>query len=67
VDEARVNPFLNSVQLKRNIAIPGCPRTVRNRMTEAGLRSRSTAVKENLKEQHRFYRLAFAEDNVDRD
>jgi hypothetical protein len=37
VDEARENPFLNSVQLKLNTAFPGCPRTVRNRMTEAGL------------------------------
>jgi transposase-like protein len=48
VDEARENSFLNSVQLKRNTAFPGCPRTVRNRMTEAGLRSRSAAVKEKL-------------------
>jgi hypothetical protein len=67
VDEARENPFLNSVQLKRNTAFPGCPKTVRNRMTEAELRSRSAAVKENLSEEHRLYRLAFAEDNVDRD
>jgi hypothetical protein len=36
-------------------------------MTEAGLRSRSAAVKEKLSEEHRLYRLAFAEDNVDRD
>jgi hypothetical protein len=36
-------------------------------MTEAGLRSRSAAVKERLSEEHRLYRLAFAEDNVDRD
>jgi transposase-like protein len=67
VDEARENPFLNSVQLKRNTAFPGCRRTVRNRMTEAGLRYRSLAVKENFSEEHRLYRLAFAEDNVDRD
>jgi transposase-like protein len=67
VDEARENPFLNSVQLKRNTAFPGCPRTVRNSVTEAGLRSRSAAVKEKLSEEHRLYRLAFAEDNVDRD
>jgi transposase-like protein len=66
VDEARENSFLNSVQLKGNTAFPGCPRTVRNHMTEAGLRSRSAAVKEKLSEEHRFYRLAFAEDNVDR-
>jgi transposase len=39
VDEAREIPFLNSVQLKRNTAFTGCPRTVRNRMTEAELRS----------------------------
>jgi hypothetical protein len=25
VDEARENPFLNSVKLKRNTAFPGCP------------------------------------------
>jgi transposase-like protein len=67
VDEAQENPFLNFVQLKRNTAFPGCPRTVRNRMTEAGLRSRSAAVKEKLSVEHRLYRLAFAEDNVDRD
>jgi transposase-like protein len=66
VDEARENPFLNSVQLKRNTAFPSCPRTARNRMTEAELRSRSAAVKEKLYEEHRLYRLAFAEDNVDR-
>jgi hypothetical protein len=35
VDEERENPFLNSVQLKRNTAFPGCPRTVRKRLTEA--------------------------------
>jgi transposase len=67
VDEARKNPFLNSFQLKCNTAFPGCPRTARNRMTEAGLRSRSEAVKEILSEEHRLYRLAFAENNVDRD
>jgi hypothetical protein len=67
VDKAQDNPFLNSVQLKRNTAFPSCPRTVRNRMTEAGLRSRSAAVKEKLSEEHRLYRLAFPEDNVDRD
>jgi transposase-like protein len=66
-DEARENPFLNSVQLKRNTASPACPRTVRNRMTEAGLRSRSAAVKEKLSEEHRLYQLAFGEDNVDCD
>jgi hypothetical protein len=36
-------------------------------MTEAGLRSRSAAVKEKLSEEHRLYRLAIAENNVDRD
>jgi hypothetical protein len=44
VDVARENPFLKSVQLKRNTAFPCCPRTVR----KAGLRSRSAAVKEKL-------------------
>jgi hypothetical protein len=67
VDEARENPFLDSAQLKRNTAFPGCPRTVRNRMTEPGLGSRSATVKEKLSEEHNLYRLAFAEDNVDRD
>jgi hypothetical protein len=67
VDEARENPFLNSVQLKLNTAFPGCPRTVRNCMTEAGLRSKRAAVKEKLSEEHRLYRLEFAEDNVDHD
>jgi transposase-like protein len=66
-DEARENPFLNSVQLKHNTAFPGFPRTVRNRMTEAGLKSRSAAVKEKISEEQRLYRLAFSEDNVDRD
>jgi hypothetical protein len=67
VDEARENPFLNSIQLKRNTAFPACLRTVRNRITEAGLRSRGTAMKEELSEEHRLYQLTFAEDNVDRD
>jgi hypothetical protein len=57
---------VNSVQTKPNTAFPGCPRTVRNRMTEAGLRSRSAAMKEKPSEEHRLYRLAFAGDNVDR-
>jgi hypothetical protein len=57
VDEAQENPFLNSVQLRCNTAFPGCPRTVRNRMTEAGLTSRSAAVKEKLSEEHRLCRL----------
>jgi hypothetical protein len=35
-------------------------------MTEAALRSRNAAVKEKLSEEHRLYRLAFAESNVDR-
>jgi hypothetical protein len=48
VDEARENPFLNSVQLKRNTAFPGCSRTVKNRIKEATLRSRIAAVKEKL-------------------
>jgi hypothetical protein len=60
VDEARQNPLLKSVQLKRDTAFPDCPRTVRYRMTEAGLRSRNAAVKEKLSEEHRVYRLAFA-------
>jgi hypothetical protein len=50
VDEARENPFLNSVQRKQNTAFPGSPRAVRNGMTEAGFRSRSAAVKEKLSE-----------------
>jgi hypothetical protein len=48
VDEAQENPFLNSVQLKRNTAFPGCSRNLKNRMTVAGLRSRSAALKEKL-------------------
>jgi hypothetical protein len=67
VDEAWENPFLNSIQLKCNIAFPSCPTTVRNRMTEAGLRSRSAAVKQKLSEEHRLYQLTFAEDTVDHD
>jgi hypothetical protein len=67
VNEARENPFLKFVKQKRNTAFPGCPRTVRNRMTEASLRSRSASVKEKLSEEHRLYWLAFAEDNVDHD
>jgi transposase-like protein len=67
MDEAQENPFLNSVQLKRNTAFPSSPRTIRNHMTEAGLRSGSAAVKEKLSEEHRLYRLALAEDNMHRD
>jgi hypothetical protein len=36
-------------------------------MTEAGLRSRSAAMKKKLSEEHRLYWLEFAEDNVDCD
>jgi hypothetical protein len=44
---------------QNNTAFLGCPETVRNCMTEAGLRSRSVAVKEKLLEEHRLYRFAF--------
>jgi hypothetical protein len=66
VDEARENTFLNSVQLKRNTAFPGCPRTVNNRLTEA-VTSGSAALKEKLSEERRLFQLALPEDNVDRD
>jgi hypothetical protein len=66
MNEARENPFFNSVQLKYNTAFPAYPRSVRKGMPEAELRSRSTAVKEKLSEEHGLYRLAFV-DNVDRD
>lgn len=67
VNQAKETPFCSSVQLKRATNFPGCSRTVRNRLRDAGLRSHRAAVKDRLSEDHRLYRLAFAEENLHRD
>lgn len=61
------NPFQTSSQLQRTTRFPGCSRTIRNRLSEAGLRSRNAARKPKLTEEHQLYRLAFAEENLHRD
>jgi len=66
VYQAMENPFFNSTELRRVSHFPGCSRTVRNRLKDAGIRSRRAAVKERLTEENRLYRLAFAEGNLHR-
>jgi hypothetical protein len=52
--------------LKLLLAFLGKKNTLISRLKEAVLRARHTAVKELLTDEHKLYRLAFAESNVDR-
>ena len=66
VAEAERNPFFSARDLKVAIGFPGHKDTIILRLRAAGLRARRAAVKELLTDEHKLYRLAFAESNVDR-
>jgi transposase len=66
VAEAERNPFFSAKDLKAATGFPGQRDAVISRLKEAGLRVRHAAVKELLTDEHKLYRLAFAESNVDR-
>jgi hypothetical protein len=58
--------FLSARNLKAATGFSGQKDTIISRLKAAGLRARSAAVKELLIDQHKLYRLAFAESNGDR-
>lgn len=66
VDTCRQNPFMASRQLQITTQFPGSCRTVRRRLRAEGLHARRAAIKEDLTENHKVDRLAFAEANIDR-
>ena len=66
VAEAQRNPFVSARDLKAATDFPGQETTLILRLMEAGLGARHAAVKELLTDEHKLYRLAFAEINVDR-
>jgi transposase len=66
VAEAQRNPFFSARDLKAATGFPGQKDAIISRLKAAGLRARHAAVKELLTDEHKLYRLAFAESNVDR-
>jgi len=54
------------MDLKAATGFPGQKDTIISRLRAAGLRARHAAVKELLTDEHKLYRLAFAESTVDR-
>jgi len=64
VAEAERNPFFSARDLKAATGFPGQKDTIISRLWTAGLSARHAAVKELLTDEHKLYRLAFAESNV---
>ena len=56
---------MSARDLKAATSFPGQKNTLISRLKEVGLRARHAAVKELLTDEHKLYRLAFAESNVD--
>ena len=67
IAEADRNPFQSASSIKANAQFPGSSRTVIRRLRTAERFPRVAAVKEFITDDHRLFRLAFAEENVDRD
>jgi len=66
VTEVERNPFFSARDLKAATGFPGQKDTIISRLRAAGLRARYAAVKELLTDEHKLYRLVFAESNVNR-
>ena len=66
VAEAARNPFFSASDLKAVTGFPGQKNRIISRLRAAGLRARHAALKELLTDEHKLYRLASAESNVDR-
>ena len=66
VAEAHRNLFVSARDLKAATGFPGQKTTLITRLKEEGLQARHAAVKELLTDENKFYRLSFAESNVDR-
>jgi len=65
VAEAERNPFFSARDLKAATGFTGQKDTIILRLRAAGLRAWHAVVKELLTDEHKPYRLAFAESNVD--
>jgi len=66
IAEAERNPFFSASDLKAPTGFPGQKDMIIPRLRAAGLSARQAAGKELLTDEHKLYRLAFAESNVDR-
>jgi len=66
VAEAERNLFFSARDLKAATGFSGQKDTIISRLRVAGLRARHAAVKELLTDEHKLYRLAFAESIVNR-
>ena len=58
--------FVSARYLKATTGFSGQKTTLILRLKEAGLRERHALVKEILTDEHKLYRLAFPESNLDR-
>ena len=67
IEEVERNPFQSATSIKVNAQFPGSSRTVIRRLRDAGLFPRVAAIKDHMTDDHRLFRLAFAEENVTRD
>jgi hypothetical protein len=59
------NPFTSARKLKAATSFCGKKCTVILRLREAGLRAQHSAVKDVLTNEHKFFHVACAENNVD--
>ena len=66
VAEVERNPLFSARDLKAATGFTGQKDTIISRLRAAGLRAQHAAVKELLNDEHKLYRLAFAESNVNR-
>ena len=66
VAEAERNTFFSARDLKAATGFSGQKDTIIWRLRAAGLRAQDVVVKELLTDEHKLYRLGFAESNVDR-
>jgi len=64
VAEVERNPLFSARDLKAATGFTGQKDTIISRLRAAGLRAQHAAVKELLNDEHKLYRLAFAESNV---
>lgn len=66
VEMAEKNPFIASTTIQQNIGVNLSKDTIRNRLHEAGFKSRTPAEKEMLTRLHKEKRLTFSENFVEK-
>ncbi|KAJ4452326.1 hypothetical protein ANN_03851 [Periplaneta americana] len=67
VTEVEANPHQSASSIKVNARFPGSSRTVIRRLRDVGRYPRVAAMKGCITDDHRLFRLAFAEENVNFD